>query len=167
MFFLEDRGKLLGYKNHFLFFFAIILLMEYNKAFFGLYENIFLVLKEEFGEEKALGLFTKVMRSGLKKSYDASGFEKDSPKDFARVVGERDKSVGLKVSFPEVENSKIVYRFLTDPFPGLKGKVDAHKLDDTYMAFKVDYLLGNGWKYGTTKHIWKGDEFTEHVISKE
>ncbi len=140
--------------------------MGYNNPFFGLYENVFLVLKEEFGEEKALALFAKVMRFGLKKSYDASGFEKGSPGDFARVVGERDKSVGLEVSFPEVSESKIVYRFLTDPFPGLKGKVKPQKLDKTYMGFKVDYLLGKSWKYETTRHIWNGNEFTEHVISK-
>ena len=141
--------------------------MEYNKAFFGLYENVFLVLKEGFGEEKALETFSKIMRLGLKKSYDASGFEKGSPKDFARVVGERDASVGLKVSFPAVSETKIVYRFHTDPFPGLKGKVDAGKLDATYMRFKVEYLLGAKWTYKTTSHLWKGDSFTEHIISKK
>ena len=107
------------------------------------------------------------MRFGLKKSYDVSDFKKGSPKDFARVVGERDKSVGLKVSFPEVNETRVVYRFLTDPFLGLNGKVDAHKLDDTYMAFKVEYLLGNDWNYKTPKHIWKGNAFTEHIISKK
>ncbi|HLD59256.1 MAG TPA: hypothetical protein VI977_06535 [archaeon] len=139
----------------------------YNKAFFGLYENLFLVLKEEFGEEKALELFTKIMRFGLKKAYDATGFQKGSPKDFAKVVGARDKSVGLKVSFPEIQKEKIVYRFLTDPFPGLKGKVDFAKLDATYMQFKAEYLLGSDWKYETTRHFWNGSKFTEHVISKK
>jgi len=132
-----------------------------------LYENLFLVLKEEFGEEKALELFTKIMRFGLKKAYDATGFQKGSPKDFAKVVGARDKSVGLKVSFPEIQKEKIVYRFLTDPFPGLKGKVDFAKLDATYMQFKAEYLLGSDWKYETTRHFWNGSKFTEHVISKK
>jgi hypothetical protein len=141
--------------------------MVYNKAFFGLYNNLFLVLKEEFGEEKALELFTKVMCFGLKKAYDATGFKKGNPKDFAKVVSARDKSVGLKVSFPIITKDKIVYRFLTDPFPGLKGKLDFAKLDATYMKFKVDYLLGSDWSYSTTKHFWKSDKFSEHVISRK
>jgi len=139
----------------------------YNKAFFSVYENLFLVLKKEFGEEKALKLFSKVMRFGLKKAYDSSGFQKGSSKDFMRVVGERDRSVGLKVSFPIVERKKIIYRFLTDPFPGLKGKVTAKKIDYTYMPFKVNYLLGKKWNYKTTNHLWEGKKFTEHVIYKE
>ena len=141
--------------------------MEYNKAFFELYENVLLVLQEESDEEKALETFSKIMRFGLKKAYDASGFEKGSPKDFAKIVGERDTRVGLKVSFPEVTKNKIVYRFHTDPFPGLKGKVDAGKLDATYMQFKVEYLLGPKWSYETTSHLWKGGSFTEHTISKK
>jgi len=141
--------------------------MEYNKAFFGLYENVFLVLKEEFGEEKGLALFSKIMHYGLKKAYDSSGFQKGSAKDFARVVSERDQSVGLKVAFPTVEENKIVYQFLTDPFPALKGKVEAHKIDATYMKFKVDYLLGSNWNYKTTKHLWKEDEFTEHILARQ
>ena len=141
--------------------------MEYNAAFFGLYENLFLVLKEESGEDEALGIFRKVMEKGLKKAYDASGFEKGDVKEFARVVGERDESVGLVVEFPEVSGNRIVYRFRTDPFPGLKGEVDPGKLDNTYMAFKVRYLLGEGWSYRNVKHLWKGDEFTEHVIEKQ
>lgn len=141
--------------------------MQYNKAFFGLYENIFLVLKEELGEERALQLFSKVMQRGLRKAYDASGFQKGKARDFAKVVGERDASVGLKVSFPVVEENKIVYRFLTDPFPGLKQAVEPEKLDATYMGFKVNYLLGEEWGYKTGKHLWKGDEFTEHIISRK
>ena len=139
---------------------------EYNATFFGLYENTFLVLKENLGEEKALELFRQIMEKGLRKAYDASGFERGNPQDFARVVGERDKNVGLHVEFPEVTESKIVYRFYTDPFPNLRGHVDHEKLDDTYMSFKVRYLLGENWNYKTTKHIWEGDEFTEFVITK-
>ena len=141
--------------------------MNYNKAFFGLYENWFLVLKEELGEAKALELFTKVMCFGLGKAYDSMGFKKGFAKEFARVVGARDDSVGLCVEFPEVSEKRIVYQFHTDPFPGLKGKVAPEKLDATYMQFKVDYLLGAGWSYKTTKHLWKGDKFTEHVITKK
>lgn len=138
----------------------------YNSAFFGLYENLFIVLKEELGEETALELFGKVMERGLTKAYDAAGFEKGSAVDFCRVVGDRDEGVGLEVDFPEVAENKIVYRFHTDPFPGLKGKVTPEKLDATYMRFKVRYLLGDDWQYKTTKHVWKGDAFSEHVITK-
>lgn len=140
---------------------------EYNAAFFGLYENVFLVLKQAFGEERALGLFRKIMEKGLKKAYDTSGFEKGNPQDFVRVVGERDINVGLRVEFPEITEDRVVYQFHTDPFPNLKEHVDPERLDDTYMAFKVRYLLGENWKYKTTKHIWKGDKFTEHVITRQ
>jgi hypothetical protein len=126
---------------------------------------MFLVLKEQYGEEEALSLFRKVMERSLKSAYDASGFRKCDTKSFAKVVGSRDKNVGLKVTF-DVHDNKIVYRFYTDPFPGLKGKVDHNKLDDAYMHFKVDYLLGSGWHYRNTKHIWDGDKFTEFVIEK-
>ncbi len=140
--------------------------MAYNQAFFGLYTNLFLVLKKESGSKKALKIFREIMEKGLKTAYDNLGFRKGVPAEFARVVGERDKSVGLKVKFPVVSKDKIVYQFWADPFPGLKGKVGAHELDDTYMHFKVAYLLGPNWKYRTTKHLWKGSRFTEHVIEK-
>ncbi len=140
--------------------------MTYNAAFFGAHERYFLVLKEVFGEQKALEIVTKVMEANLGKSYSSMGFEKCNPRDFARVVGERDKSVGLDVRFPVVSDSKIIYQFHTDPFPGLKGHVEPEKLDATYMRFKVEFLLGQGWTYRTTKHLWKGYAFTEHVIEK-
>lgn len=139
----------------------------YNAAFFGLYENMFLVLKENLDNEKALELFRQVMHRRLKKAYDASGFVQGDTQDFARVVGERDRSVGLHVEFPEIAKDKIVYRFRTDPFPNLRGQVEAEKLDDTYMGFKISYLLGDDWIYKTTKHLWKGDEFTEHMITRK
>lgn len=149
------------FRNHTLF------MKKYNAAFFGLYENTFLVLKENLGEEKALDIFRQVMEKTLKKAYDSAGFRKGSPKDFAMVLKERDEKVGLEVEFPEVAENRIVYRFHTDPFPNLKGHVDHEKLDDTYIVFKVRYLLGEDWKYETTKHIWNGDKFTEFVITRK
>ena len=142
-----------------------MLLMTYNAAFFGAHEAYFLVIKEKYGEAAALDAMRKVMELSLGKAYSAMVFTKGDPHDFARVVGERDKSVGLLVEFPVIAKEKIVYRFLTDSFPGLKGHVDAHELDATYMKFKISFLLGN-WKYKTTRHLWKGDAFTEHVIEK-
>ncbi len=61
---------------------------EYNAAFFGLYENLFLTLKEELGEPEALRLFSAVVGRGLKSAYDKTRFQKGSTRDFARVVGE-------------------------------------------------------------------------------
>ena len=142
-------------------------MVEYNRAFFGLYENLFIVLKERLGEEKALELFSQVMERGLGQAYDAMGFQKGRPEDFARVIRERDESVGLRVQFPEVSGRRIVYRFLTDPFPRLKGQVDPAKLCGTYMDFKVSHLLGEGWGYRMSTHIWDGDPFTEFVIEKK
>lgn len=122
---------------------------EYNAAFFGLYENLFLLLKENLGEERALELFRQIMERGLRKAYDSADppFRKGSPQDFTRLVGARDEGVGLRVEFPEVTESRIVYRFHTDLFPGLMDQIAHEKLDDTYMAFKVRYLLGEGWTY--------------------
>lgn len=142
-------------------------MVEYNAAFFGLYQNLFLVLKEELGEEKALELFTKIMEKGLKAAYDKTGFKKGNPGDFARVVGERDESVGLRVEFPLIANNKLIYEFWTDPFPGLNGAVDSSKLDATYMSFKVRYLLGEDWSYKTVKHLWNKADCTQHVIEKK
>lgn len=138
--------------------------MKYNAAFFGTHETYFLVLKEKYGEDVALKIFQEVMERNLKKAY-GTGFKMGDPKAFARVVGNRDKTVGLKVGF-KIDGNEIIYRFYTDPFPNLKGKVCHEKLDDTYMAFKVRYLLGS-WKYRNTKHIWDGDKYTEFVIEKK
>jgi hypothetical protein len=137
-----------------------------NLAFFGLYENLFIVLKEEQGEEMALNIFRKVMEKGLKTAYDKMGFKKGNINDFVRVLTERDNSVGLRVKFPEITENKIVYQFYDDPFPGLKGKVEHEKLDDTFISFKIKHILGNEWKYKTTKHVWDGNEYTEYVITR-
>ncbi|MEM7821838.1 MAG: hypothetical protein QXX38_03460 [Candidatus Aenigmatarchaeota archaeon] len=140
--------------------------MEYNKAFFRTFENFFLVLKERFGEKVALSVVREVMERNLKEAYDGMEFRFGKPEDFARVVGARDKSLGLKVEFPEVSKNRIVYRFYTDPFPGLKGKVNHKEFDDTYLSFKLRYLLGEDWDYITTQHIWDDAPFTEHIIFK-
>ena len=140
--------------------------MEFNAAFFGLHELYFLALKEKKNESFALEMMQAVMERGLGKAYTFAGFKKGDANSFARVVAARDESVGLKVEFPEVRDKRIVYRFLTDPFPNLKGRVAAEKLDATFMKFKVEFLLGKEWSYTTTKHMWNGDSFTEHVIEK-
>ena len=131
--------------------------MNYNSAFFGLFENVFKLLKSEYGEEKALELFSKLMEAGLSKSYGTS-FEKGLPSEFERLVGERDQLVGLRVAFPKVTDDELVYQFHDDPFPNLKGLVNAKDLDRCYMNFKVQYLLGETWDYKTIRHIWNGDD---------
>jgi len=139
--------------------------MKYNSAFFGLYQNLIWVLKKEFREKRALELFAKIMQKGLRTAYDQTKFRKGNPVDFCRIVKARDQSVGLRVSVKATKN-RIVYRFFTDPFPLLKGKISPKKLDATYMQFKVRYLLGKNWHYKTTKHLWKGNRFTEHIIER-
>ena len=138
---------------------------EYNAAFFGLYENWFKLLKNEFGENKAINLFRKAMETGLSKSY-GNNFKKGLTSEFARLVGERDNDVGLLVKFPEISENKLVYQFHTDPFPNLKNEVASQQLDDTYIAFKVKYILGDDWNYKNTTHIWNDDTYTEFVIFK-
>lgn len=138
---------------------------EYNAAFFQLYENWFKLLKKEFGENKALDLFRKAMETGLSKAY-GNNFKKGLTSEFVRLVSERDNNVGLLVKFPEISETKLVYQFHTDPFPNLKNEIASQKLDDTFIAFKVKYILGNDWNYKNTTHIWNGDSYTEFVIYK-
>jgi hypothetical protein len=141
-------------------------MQSYNAAFFKTHETYFLALKAKLGEAVALDVMRIVMERNLGAAYDAMGFKRGNPQDFARVVGERDASIGLVVKFPEVAENRIVYQFYTDPFPGLKGEVDPQKLASTYMDFKVSYLLGANWAWRMTKHAWRGDEYTEYVIEK-
>ena len=42
---------------------------DYNSPFFGLFENWFMCLKDEYGEKIALKLFKKVMEKGLSGAY--------------------------------------------------------------------------------------------------
>ena len=137
--------------------------MKYNAAFFGLFENTFKLLKNEYGEEKSLELFSILMETGLSKSYGTS-FKKGDAFEFERLVSERDNMVGLHVAFPSTTMNELIYQFHDDPFPNLKGHVDYQKLDKCYMNFKVQYLLGQSWNYKTTKHIWLGDDYTEHHV---
>ena len=141
--------------------------VPFNSAFFGLYENVFHTASQIQGEEFALSFMRKLFSNALGKSYAAAGFEKGDPNSFSRVVGLRDESVGLRVAFPEISNTKIIYRFLDDPFPGLKGLVDPKALGDTYISFKVNFLLGDEWKFELTKHLWFGAPFTEYVITRQ
>lgn len=138
---------------------------NYNSAFFGLYENLFKIAKQRYGETEALALFREIMETGLAKAY-GTAFEKGKTHEFVRLVGVRDNLVGLHVTFPVVEPNKIIYQFHTDPFPGLKGIVAHQLLDNTYLDFKVRTILGANWSYSTTKHTWDGDKYTEHVICK-
>ena len=138
-----------------------------NTAFFAYIQNNFIVCKEMFGKEKALEIMAKSLEIGLKGAYDNSGFTRGNPQDFTRVLKERDNAVGLHVEFPEISENKIVYRFHDDPFPNLKEHATAEEIDGTYMKFKVIYLLGDGWTYKTTKHLWNVDEYTEYVIERK
>lgn len=140
--------------------------MEKNIAFFSLYENVFETYQEIHGRDQAVSFLESLFANALGKAYDLEGFEKGSPNDFARVVKSRDNGVGLKVELPVVSDTKIVYQFHDDPFPGLKGKIDKHDLDMSYLKFKISYLLGNNWKISTTKHIWDGAPYSEHIIEK-
>src|SRR3989338_10660774 len=93
--------------------------MEYNAAFFRTHEAYFLEIKKRHGEDAALAVMRSVMERNLGKAYDSMGFAKGSATDFARVISERDESVGLRVSFHAVTEDKIIYQFHDDPFPGL------------------------------------------------
>lgn len=139
--------------------------MNYNSAFFGLFENVFKLMQTEQGEKNALDFFTKLMEMGLSKSY-GNDFIRGDYKEFERKVSERDAAVGLRVEFELMPDNKLVYRFYDDPFPNLKGLVEFKELDRCYMGFKVKYFLGEEWDYETTKHFWKGDECIEHIIYK-
>ncbi|OGO93780.1 MAG: hypothetical protein A3F41_06770 [Coxiella sp. RIFCSPHIGHO2_12_FULL_44_14] len=138
---------------------------KYNAAFFGLFENTFKILQKHYGKETALCLFQEIMETGLSKAYGFA-IQPGDPDQFVRLVGERDKNVGLRVKFPKITEEEIIYQFHDDPFPNLKDQVAPQELDATYMNFKVKYLLGKNWDYKTTKHLWHGDKYIEHVIVK-
>ncbi|MGD2090972.1 MAG: hypothetical protein PVH61_32660 [Candidatus Aminicenantes bacterium] len=138
---------------------------EYNAPFFKLYEAFFLKLRERLGTQ-GVEIWKETMREALFKSYLASGAKKEGGIDeFIRFVKERDESVGLKVSFEKTSHG-FIYRFHTDPFPGLKGKTDWKIIVEAYLSAKLDFFLGDRWNYQTTKHIWEGESFTEHVFTK-
>lgn len=143
-----------------------IMTLNYNKPFFSLYESIFEVLSEQQNEKEALKFMELLFSNALSKSYNEIGFNKGSISDFIRVVKSRDEAVGLDVELINSHPNSIIYRFHTDPFPNLKGKVDPILLSDTYIKFKVKYLLGDEWFYSTTKHFWKNDLFIEHIIRR-
>ncbi len=138
---------------------------EYNAAFYNGLTSVVLALKKRYGEAEAVDVMREVFSARLKAVYDKLGFVRGSTEDFVRVVGANDEMLGLKVEF-KIEQNKIIYRFHTDPFPLLKGQVDPN-FDDSYLKFKVEYVLGQDWKYTTTKHIWRGDPFTEHMIERK
>ncbi len=139
---------------------------EYNAAFFNGFTAVVLILKKRYGEAATIDVMREVFSARLKVVYDKLGFVKGNPEDFIRVVGANDEMLGLKIKF-KIEQNKIIYRFHTDPFPNLKGQVDPKAFDDAYLRFKIEYVLGDGWSYTTTKHLWRGDPFTEHVIEKK
>ncbi len=139
--------------------------MKYNKPFFTALQNTFLTLKEAHGTEEALRLFRKIMERNLAAGYADIEVGEKNAENFKRVVGVRDRAVGLRVTFHKLKNG-FVYRFHTDPFPNLRSHVEPHLLDATYLDFKLRHLLGEGWTYRTTKHLWKGDKYTEHVFER-
>ncbi len=139
---------------------------EYNAPFFNGLTAVVLALKKRYGEDQAIEVMRDVFSSRLKGVYDKLGFTKGSPEDFVRVVGENDRMLGLEAGL-FLEKGKIIYRFKTDPFPNLKGHVNPTNFDDSYLRFKVEYLLGKNWSYKTTKHLWGGNSCTEHVIEKK
>lgn len=140
-------------------------MVEYNLAFFKLYERFFLKLNEKFGK-KGIDIWKETMRDTLIAAYCESGAkENGGMDDFIKYVGERDKSVGLQVTFKRTREG-FIYRFYNDPFPGLKGQVDWKIIVDSYLSAKRDFFLGKQWVYYTPKHIWDGDEYIEHVFKK-
>ncbi len=63
-------------------------------------------------------------------------------------------------------NSDYTESSLHFAFPNLRGVVDPAKFDDSYLRFKVEYILGECWRYRTTKHIWRGDSFTQVALRR-
>lgn len=139
-------------------------MQPFNSAFFSLYESLFSVYSDIHGSRQALQFMEKLFAKALGKAYLASGFTKGNINDFARIIKERDESVGLPVTVTLATPQKIIYQFHQDPFPNLKNLISWQELDRTYINFKVKFLLGDQWTYSTSQHIWDGHPFTEHVI---
>ncbi len=141
---------------------------EFNAPFFGLLTTVVKTYREQHGEQETLDFMHTVFSRRLGPVYDQIGFRRGNPEDFAKVVGENDRRLGLDVSFEIApDGNEIKYRFLKDPLPGLKGEVDPRRFDATYMRFKVEYVLGEDWEFETPNHIWEGAPFTEHVIRRK
>lgn len=136
---------------------------EYNTAFFSLYETWFDALNEEFGKEKTLLLFARVMETMLSKAYGVV-LRKNDPQEFIRLVKQRDENVGVTISFHNIRDDQFVYRFHVDVFPNLKDKITSREVSETYIRFKINYILGYEWDYKVLKHFWNGDECTDFLI---
>lgn len=137
-----------------------------NKPLFSLYEASFLVLKKNLGYEKAVELFKQILEESLGKALDEYKSKKGDPNEFARVMRDRDRSVGNEVDI-EVKGNTIFYKAYTEIFPNLKGEIEIEDLTDAIIGPKVRHLLGKGWSYKTAKHAWKGDAYREYVITKD
>ncbi len=143
-----------------------VTIAPYNAAFFRLYETFYNVLHRDLGSD-GFRIWKQVLRDGLFLAYDSSGAKRlGGVEEFFKFVGERDAGVGLNVSFEKTADG-FIYRFFTDPFPGLKGRIDWNDLVDSYLAPKTAYFLGPDWSYRTTKHRWDGAECTEHVFVRK
>ena len=73
-------------------------MVKYNTAFFKLYENFFLKLKEKLGT-KGIEIWKETMQEALTNAYLEGGAQKYKGVDeFIKFVGERDK--GVRNRFP-------------------------------------------------------------------
>lgn len=138
-----------------------------KEELFDDYKRDFLWAQRLYGDDAAYEFMHVLFSVRLADAY-GTDFKKGNPRDFIRVVGERDKSVGLHVRFKlSDDQSSITYQFVTDPFSNLSGRVDPERFYGAFMDFKVEYLLGTEWSYKMTRHHHRNEGITEFVITKE
>ena len=142
------------------------LMKKLNKPLFSLYETTFLVIKTNLGYDQALELFYEIVDNSLGNALNEYIFEKGNPKDFAKIMKKRDESVGNKVTF-KVTNDKIIYRVHTNIMPNLRGHMSINDYANVLVGIKIKHLLGKGWVFKISKHLWKGDKFSEYIITRE
>jgi len=115
------------------------------------------------------------MRNGLFKGYDAQGAKRMGGVDeFIEHVGKRDNEfVCIPVDFEKADENRFIYRMRVCPFLGARGRLKSIGVRDCkeistegYLKTKIEYFLGDAWKLQTTRCIWKGDKYCEHVFVK-
>jgi len=118
----------------------------------------------------------KDMKEGLFKGYDSQGATKRGGVDeFIKHVGKRDRDlVCIHVDFEKTNENKFIYRMYECPFLSSQKKLENVGVKDCkeistkgYLKAKIDYFLDKNWELRTTKCIWNGEDFCEHIFYKK
>ena len=140
--------------------------------FYWMRESYMALRKQEYGGIRS---WQNIMDKGLSAGYDSQGAKRNSGvKGFLKHVIARDKLLGLKTGGKILaKKGKQITRFsywLECPFTSLKDRLSMEEYEEIstrgYLATKIRYFLGDGWKATMMKNPWKGHKRTEWVVEK-